>query len=213
MSFGRAAAFPVQDPWGTLSLVLIAVRSLIDRLRQPATRVAELDTLRARLAAQPSRREAGDEAAALADEIGHHKRALSEALGDVEACSGCAKGHPLPAGRWDGGHCCGGNTLTIFTRDEVAALKLAGTRGRHLVPPRDDHAGCAFRGARGCALPVTHRPSICVRYICLELRAELRDQPKWQAIAEHGRALASTFARFERALHPDRAARGATTEP
>ena len=95
---------------------------------------------------------------------------------DVHACRGCARGHPQPEGRWPGGHCCGGNTLEIFSATEVAALKLAGTAPGDWQPPIGDHAGCAFRGRDGCSLAPEHRPTICLRYICLELRAELKSR-------------------------------------
>ena len=48
----------------------------------------------------------------------------------------CAKGHPEPAGHWRGGHCCSGHTLDIWSQDECAALKLAGTDAAVLEPPR-----------------------------------------------------------------------------
>lgn len=176
--------------------MLISLQSLLDRIRQPKSRVAELDSLRARFRAQPSRREAGPLSSALADELLMRKQELAQALGEVESCSSCARGHPLPAGRWQGGHCCGGQTLNIFTPTEVAALKLAGRRPQDWKVPEADHAGCAFRGPSGCSLAVKDRPGICVRYICLELRAELKTQPKWAQIADRGRAYLDTFARF-----------------
>jgi hypothetical protein len=66
-----------------------------------------------------------------------------------------------------------------------------------LEPPHGDHAGCAFRGERGCSLPPEHRPSVCVRYVCLELREELREKPEWRRISELGAALRDEASRFE----------------
>lgn len=76
-------------------------------------------------------------------------------------------------------------------------MKLAGVRARDLVPPEGDHAGCAFRGPTGCSLPPENRPSICVRYLCLELRAEVRAKPSWARVSELGAALRDESARFE----------------
>jgi hypothetical protein len=63
----------------------------------------------------------------------------------------------------------------LFDDNELAALAHAGTRPRDLRPPTEDHAGCAFRGAHGCTLDVTHRPARCVHYFCDTLRRELHD--------------------------------------
>jgi hypothetical protein len=119
---------------------------------------------------------------------------MIDALGEVEACRGCAKGHPLPAGRWQGGHCCGGRTLHIWSADEVAALRLGGTRFADLDPPRSDHAGCIYRGPLGCSLAPQDRPTICVRFLCLELRGELREDPRWREVSRLGAELRDTFA-------------------
>ena len=73
-------------------------------------------------------------------------------------------------------------------------------RARNLAPPDDDHAGCAFRGATGCSLEPEQRPNICVRYVCLELRAELIEKPEWRRVSELGAALRDEYARFERLL-------------
>lgn len=183
--------------------MLISLRSLIDRARHPASRARELELLRARFAAQPSRREAGDRAARLAEEALHHKIELAKAIGEVEACKGCAAKHPAPEGRWPGGFCCGGKTLEIFSAPQVAALKLAGTKASRLRAPPGDHAGCAFRGEKGCSLAVEDRPAICVRYVCLELRSELRDSSRWKRIAESSKALDVAYQGVCEALSDD----------
>src|SRR5690606_17290399 len=104
--------------------------------------------------------------------------------------------HPLPAGRWDGGHCCGGRTLDIFSAPEVAALQIGGTRIAALRPPAGDHAGCAFRGPTGCSLAPVDRPSICLRYVCPELHLELRDHPDRAHLSALTRAMDDERRRF-----------------
>lgn len=182
--------------------MLIPLQHLVDRARHPKSRADELARLRARHSCQPSRREASDRATALAKRLRELRREMSVALAhaDIQSCRGCAKGHPLPEGRWQGGHCCGGNTLTIFNAEEVAALKLGGTSPRHWRPPRDEHAGCAFRGATGCSLEPEHRPSICLRYLCIELRGELKPSEHWSEISRLGAELRDVFEKLKREL-------------
>jgi hypothetical protein len=176
--------------------VLISPRQLVDRLRHPRSRADELAMLRARFTAQPTRRQASAEQNALADELRTLRTEAHAATQKVSSCERCAKGHPLPSGRWDGGHCCGGNTGNLFNPDEVAALKLAGTVATKLKPPSSDHAGCAFRGPVGCSLSPVDRPNICLRYVCLDLRAEMKDSGQWARISELNRKLRDTFERF-----------------
>ena len=180
--------------------MLISLRHLVDRLRHPRSRADELAQLRARAAAQPGRHEASREQIACAERLRELREALSAAFGEVSSCSGCARGHPEPSGHWEGGHCCGGRTLDIFSANEVAALKLAGTRLGRLRPPEGDHAGCAFRGARGCSLAAADRPSICVRYVCPELHGELRGRPDRAALAALTRAIDDERRRFARLM-------------
>lgn len=155
--------------------------------------------MHARLAAA-ARRGGSGEAAALARELRALKPQVLEALQGVQACGGCARGRSLPHGRWDGGFCCGGRTEGVFDEDESAALALAGTRARDLVPPGGDHAGCAFRGAAGCSLEPEDRPSLCVRFVCRELEGELREGDEWTRVRALTRRLETTFARFVKAL-------------
>jgi hypothetical protein len=71
----------------------------------------------------------------------------------------------------------------MFDDNELAALVHAGTRVRDLVPPAGDaHAGCAFRGSRGCTLEATHRPARCVHYLCDTLRRELHGRGQLDTI-------------------------------
>ena len=163
-------------------------------MRHPRSRADELASLRARFSVMPSRWAASPELRASAEELRRLREELSRAQRGVSACAGCAKGRPEPHGHWVGGQCCGGQTLTIWSREECAALKLSGTKATALEPPRGDHAGCAFRGERGCSLAAADRPSICVRYFCLELRAELKGGEEWALVSR----LASELAREQR---------------
>ena len=190
--------------------MLIAARYLVDRLRHPRARADEVLALRRRLAAAPGPDAATADEIALAAEMRRLREALSTALEGVTSCSGCARGHPLPQGRYRGGHCCGTRTALVFTDDEVAALRLSGTTPARLVPPAGDLAGCAFRGPQGCSLEVADRPNICVRYVCQELQSELRERGDLREIKAIDAALTRAFERFCR-LRRSRAA--AVIEP
>jgi hypothetical protein len=80
----------------------------------------------------------------------------------------------------------------------VAALAHAGTGPRDLVAPRgvDLHAGCAFRGPRGCTLEVTHRPARCVHYFCDTLRRELHARDQLDVVEQRLADLNQTMQRF-----------------
>jgi hypothetical protein len=153
--------------------MLITVRYLVDRLRHGRGRAGEVAELRRGLARAegPAGVPAAESEAAQA--LLGLREEMASAIGDVQSCRGCAKGHPRPHGRWDGGHCCGAPTFDLFNDDEIAALRLSGTRPGDVAPPAGDHAGCAFRGPTGCSLRAAHRPNICVRYVCPDLAREL----------------------------------------
>ncbi|HEX3481286.1 MAG TPA: hypothetical protein VHT91_40010 [Kofleriaceae bacterium] len=154
--------------------MFVPVERLMMRLRQPASRAAEVAALRQRLRAERASAVADDERA-LAAEVARVKLAVAAAIGGVASCGSCAVRQPWPVGGFAGGACCAGVTANIFDDHELAALAGAGTRPRDLRPPagRDAHAGCAFRGAEACSLALEHRPARCVRYACDTLRAEL----------------------------------------
>ena len=175
--------------------MLIAVERLLIKLRQPALRAVELIELRRRLRAERSA-SIDDEERRLAAEVHTRKLAVVEQLTDVTSCASCAKGTPWPNGHYSGGDCCCGVTNEVFDDHEVGALAHAGTRARDLHPPRDDHAGCAFRGASGCSLDVGHRPARCVHYVCDILRHELYDRGKLDAIEGSLAALDRTMKQF-----------------
>ena len=151
---------------------LVPLRRLVARVKAPASRTDDLRQLRARMKQQPARRAVTRRERDMADRLRALREALSE-LGPVSACATCSRGMPLPQGRWDGGHCCSGDTHDVFSDDELFALTIAGTAPRHLQTPTGDQAGCAFRGERGCTLSPVDRPNVCVRYLCRDLRTEL----------------------------------------
>ena len=178
--------------------MLLAAQHLVDRLRHPRSRADEVASVRRRLAGAPGPERASAEEAAVAADLRRLREALAAALAGVESCSGCSRGHPLPHGRWDGGHCCGTRTELVFTDDEVAALRLAGTTPARLALPAGDHAGCAFRGPAGCSLAPADRPSICVRFICRELDDELRSRGDRRAVRAIAAELGGAFERWQR---------------
>ncbi|HEX3766358.1 MAG TPA: hypothetical protein VHW23_47020 [Kofleriaceae bacterium] len=154
--------------------MFVPIERLVMRLRQPASRAAELAALRERLRAERAGTVADDERV-LAAEVARAKRTAAAAIGGVASCSSCAAHQPWPVGGFAGGACCAGVAAHIFDDHELAALAGAGTRPRDLQPPagRDAHAGCAFRGADACSLALDHRPARCVHYVCETLRVEL----------------------------------------
>ena len=176
--------------------MLEGLRYVVDRWRHPRSRADELARLRARfvVASTPA---ATAEQRELAAELRRLRCELIAAFGPLGACADCGRGHPLPGGAWDGGNCCGGNTLELFNADEVAALAVGGTRGTELVAPRSEHHGCAFRGPRGCSLQPADRPNICVRHICWDLRRELKARDDWPQVAALAGQLRDTFERFD----------------
>ena len=154
--------------------MFVRVERLLIGLRQPASRADELTDLRRRMRAERARTVDDDERD-LARDVLARKTRVAATLAAVSSCRTCAVGQPWPRGHHDGGACCAGVTAELFDDNEVAALAQAGTRARDLTPPAggDGHAGCAFRGPRGCTLDVAHRPGRCVHYLCDTLRREL----------------------------------------
>jgi hypothetical protein len=177
--------------------VLIAVQHLLIKVRQPRSRADELVALRRRLHAE-RRVHVGDDERALAHDVLARKRAVAAELHAISSCGTCATGQPWPRGGYDGGDCCAGVTADLFDDNELAALAHAGTRPRDLVAPRGDdaHAGCAFRGPRGCTLEVAHRPGRCVHYLCDTLRRELHARGQLDAVEANLADLNRTMQRF-----------------
>jgi len=174
-----------------------AITDFLRRIGHVRTRADELASLQRRMRAAAAPEDVSSEEAALAQELRERRQAVLDALGEVQSCRGCARGHPLPNGRWDGGHCCGGRTEQLFTDDEVDALKLSGVRSSDLHAPRTDHAGCAFRGPTGCSLKPVNRPNICVRYLCRDLMGELAKRGDLRKVMTLCMELDATLARFK----------------
>jgi hypothetical protein len=183
--------------------MLVLVKHLIRAGRYDRTRVTTLGRLLARFEAQPGPRRVGPQARAQAKRVAALKRELSDALGGVRACAGCAEGCVTPSGYFDGGRCCGTSTLEVFTQGEVRAMKLAG-----IDPPTEPaetgaaEAGCLFRGATGCSLSPEARPARCLVYVCGELRVELDDTDRAERIHALRRELHDAFAALERETEP-----------
>jgi hypothetical protein len=180
--------------------VFVPVERLVMRLRQPASRAAEVTALRQRLRTERESTVPDDERA-LAAEVARTKRAAAAVIGSVASCGSCAVNQPWPVGGFAGGACCSGSTAIVFDDHEVAALAGAGTRPRDLRPPagRDAHAGCAFRGAHACSLALEHRPARCVHYVCDTLRAELHRHGRLDDVEAHLAALDRAMRAFTQA--------------
>lgn len=178
--------------------MLIAVERLLIKLRQPASRADELVALHGRLRAERAR-DVDEDEQALARAVHACKRAVSDELHAVSSCRTCATGYPRPIGHHAGGACCAGVTEQLFDDAELAMLAQTGTRPRDLTAPRDDHAGCAFRGARGCTLALAHRPARCVHYVCATLRRELFDRGQLDTLETKLADLDRTMQRFRTA--------------
>ena len=152
---------------------MIRLLHILDRLRHVRSRADDLAALRRRLGCRSGRRPVTAQEASDATELRRLRETMSAALGRCDCCATCARGYPPPHGRFEGGYCCGGGTDNVYSSDEIAALRLSGTRPHHLFAPQGDHAGCVFRGPRGCSLPPAHRPNICVYFLCSALTREL----------------------------------------
>lgn len=169
----------------------------IERLfaRQARSRAAELVALKRRLRAEQATSERDE-----AMQIRSLKARLAAATGAGSSCGRCAIGRPWPGGAYDGGHCCSGQTEELFGADEVAALAQAGTRPCDLIAPRGEHPGCAFRGSIGCTLEAEHRPALCLRFVCDDLRRELHQRGRLDEVEALAAELEQALARFAVAL-------------
>ena len=177
--------------------MFVALNRLLVRLRHVPSRAAELSALRERLRAE-LRAEPDAEELAAAHEVRRLKRALADATGAVEECSRCGTKMPPPGGAFAGGYCCQAATADLFSDDEVALLAQGGTRLADLEAPRSLHAGCTFRGDKGCTLETEDRPAVCVRFACNELRRELHRKGRLDAIEVLETALDEAYNQFAR---------------
>jgi hypothetical protein len=179
---------------------MIALERLLIKLRQPPSRASELIELRGRLRAEIASKPE-DHERELARAILAQKLRVAALLHDVRSCASCETEHAF-----GGGACCGGVTSSIFDDTELAALAHAGTRVDHLVAPRTEHAGCAFRGSTGCTLETAHRPARCVHYACTTLRRELHARGELDAL-EAALAALDRLVQELRVVHAARADR------
>ena len=155
-----------------------------------------LAQLRCALSAQRDAATLDPEEVVAALEMRGLRAELAQALGDLHACTQCARDLPLPAGRWDGGRCCSYLAAEFFDTDALAYLRAAGTEPEDFAGPCDGRAGCLMRGPSGCALSREHRPNACVGYLCGALKQELEARGDLAAIQEKRYALAAAERRF-----------------
>lgn len=151
--------------------MFVSLQYVVDRIRQPRSRAGELLALRRRAAAVA--KDATPRERELARELRAVRVELAARFGALRSCATCARDCARPAGRWEGGFCCSGDTRELFDDDSLAALVLGGTRLEDLAPPSGDHAGCVFRGPAGCSLSPADRPDLCVAYLCREATREV----------------------------------------
>ena len=177
--------------------MFVSVRRLVERWRQPRSRRDEVDHLHARL--REERDAASPEERSIAAELRALRIELGEVMGTIRSCASCATGCEAPHGRWDGGFCCGGETLGVFCDDEIAALAAAGTR--YLPAPTDDHAGCAFRGPVGCTLTPADRPNLCTVFLCTDATREVHDRAILGRIEEISERVNERYQALARARH------------
>ncbi len=181
--------------------MLTPLLNLLDLLVHQPSRARELAALRRELRRQPRNRTISAEERLLARELRALRVTISAVLPRSSACDSCAEHYPPPHGHWPGGYCCGAPTEELFTADELATLHVAGTRARDLRAPFGAHAGCAFRGPEGCALPPVHRPNICVRHICWELARTLQTQGVLARTEDLSQQIKVRFERFVKIRH------------
>ena len=176
--------------------MLIRLWHLWDRLQHVRSRADDLARLRQRLTRRAGQRPVSAQEQEDAARLRQLRDEVCATLGPREACAGCARGYPPPHGRFDGGHSCGGGTDNVYSADELAALRLGGSRPRDLRAPRGEHSGCIFRGPRGCSLPPAHRPNICVSYLCNALERELAASGELDRIEAICKQMQRLFHRF-----------------
>ena len=177
--------------------MFVALDRLLVRIRHVPSRAAELSALRERLRAE-LRIEPDAEERTAALEVRRFKRVLADASGAVEECGRCGTKMPLPGGAFAGGYCCQAATADLFSDDEVALLAQGGTRLADLEAPRSLHAGCTFRGDKGCTLETEDRPAVCVRFACAELRRELHRKGRLDEVERLETALDEAYNHFAR---------------
>jgi hypothetical protein len=165
--------------------------------RDRAELLARIDAARARLDGVPGRAALEAEARRLAA----LRERIVEVMGSPTSCAGCAAKLPGAVPGWPGGHCCSGDIAKVTTNAELVPLVLAGRRLDRARTAREHH-GCVFREAGGCTLSAADRPSVCVRYVCRDLSAELAARGVIREIVALTDELAAGVDALERAAVP-----------
>lgn len=166
-------------------------------LVRPATRRDEIRDVRRRLRA--ASRRSWDPAAV--ERLVAARAAMSQAQGLLRACASCAIGCEPPHGQWEGGFCCGGETANLFPDEELAVLAACGVGPGDLVPPTTEHhAGCAFRGPRGCTIEAEKRPCVCLWYLCRDVSQELGHAGRGKEAGARATELEQAFRDFVASL-------------
>lgn len=159
----------------------------------PSRRRKEAGEVKKRLGAMPGPDEVSDEERRLALELRALRVEASQSFGQIEVCTSCVRACDPP---WEGGDCCSGKTHDRFTEAELASLRASGASPRRIKHPGGPLNGCAFRGVKGCSLEPTHRPSVCLSYICRELEHELHHKGRLPVISGLSQRIAATHERF-----------------
>jgi hypothetical protein len=173
--------------WLAALRMLAAPRSL--RVERRLLRARERE-VRERLRALPLRERR--RLRALAVELRPLRERILALTAGPRCCARCAKQTPWGGAVLPGGLCCSGSSEAIFSTLELAPLVLDGRAPseRVLVDPVPD-SGCVFRGAGGCLLPASSRPSICLGHLCRELAGELHSRGTIQEIVAAAELLAA----------------------
>jgi hypothetical protein len=139
--------------------------------------------------------------AGVARDLGTIRERIGSLTGEPTCCARCAARLPDPLPQFPGGHCCGSETSPITLELELAALLLGGFRPDRARVTRV-HAGCLFRTPRGCILAPRERPSLCVAYLCTDLKRELARAGSLPGVIALSDALAAGMAVIREALGP-----------
>ncbi len=144
-------------------------RALLARQAEAQRRISALPAAR--------RRELEETARGLV-ELRERALRLTTAGGAADCCADCAArlrrlaGEP-PDPSFPGGHCCSGEGARTLGEAELAVLCLAG-RSPARRPAARPWRGCLFRSPAGCTLAPAERPTLCVRYLCDDLKRSLQ---------------------------------------
>jgi hypothetical protein len=135
-------------------------RALRRRLRKATCRIAALEhSLRTALRAEARR-------------LTEVRIAIGKLTGAPRCCAVCAARLPEALPQFPGGFCCGSEAPPVTLERELAVL-LLGDHHLDAAPATRVHSGCLFRTPAGCTLAPARRPSLCVGFLCNDLKREL----------------------------------------